>query len=876
MRNLSFGFAHPLSIKTSSAAILALLASGAACGSYDVDEGSLNDAELALEAAASGPGAVSGVGTGVGATGTGGFGSSSVATSTTGVGGDPATTGVGSSVVASSTGVGTGGFGSSSVTTTGVGGGAGVGGGDPATTGVGGGNPDDPPPGGPPAVGFWQLDDCNAATTALFDSSGNGNTATRSANAACAQGISGLGVAFNNDNDKILVDDDASFTFGQNLAVAAWVKPTAVSGSTPRTIVQEKGGGETSFSLDIRNSQARFTVTLTNGRTVTSRAPIQANVWTHVAGIYDGTFVRLFLNGQQVGQISAAGTLHDIDAPIRIGNNVQKERFTGVLDEVWLSASPTTAFEIAQLSCLRRPATAVVTPESSGQVAPNTPVAYQIAVTNNDVGSCAGRDYFLDIFSPSGGIDVSANPSFFPGVLPGSTATFPVTVTGTEDADPGAHAIPFSVIDFNSSEFIVASGALDFELTEPTGCFVRTSREIFVKDLSVVEDPVRTTFNGPPGDPRTGAWTFARLMEDMAPTPADAPAMVEELFSTWLTDQTVNGFTVPARTAIQQVVLDEWPRSPDGSLDLQQAPLLLLGIVNRIDVRNLAEGHAGEGRFVFGVVSQGFPQEFTVILEYKLPASTEADVLDWANDWHALGSLPFPSEAYNAALQDITTRFAGRNAAPGKPNGSSLGQLRTNEIALAGPWELREFVLSPDTGFLRPETVKLTPDLGFDGSPTLADFVNQNEASIIAEQHTVPDTFQGNPFLGGSSFNNLTAWIAPGILNNEARHKFSLNTCNGCHGSQETGTGFLHVNPRSPGNEASLSGFMTGITVGDPVSGEPRTLNDLRRRNQDLTALVCEPAPTFAALRAAPTGGAAAGAAASRSAFIRRGIGRVH
>ncbi|KYG11280.1 hypothetical protein BE21_57890 [Sorangium cellulosum] len=281
-------------------------------------------------------------------------------------------------------------------------------------------------------------------------------------------------------------------------------------------------------------------------------------------------------------------------------------------------------------------------------------------------------------------------------------------------------------------------------------------------------------------------------------------------------------------------------------------------------------------------------------------------------------------------------------------DGSSLGQLRTNEIALAGPWELREFVLSPDTGFLRPETVKLTPDIGFDGSATLADFVNQNEAAIVAEQHTVPDSFQGSPFLGGSSFNNLTAWTAPGILNNEARHKFSLNTCNGCHGAAETGTPFLHVNPRSLGSEATLSGFMTGINMPDPVTGELRFLNDLGRRNQDLKALVCEPAPTFAgaslntcngchgaaetgtpflhvnvrapgnegtlsgfmtgievpdpvtgaprmlndlarrnqdlkALVCAPVPGFAAaataerpGAAASRSAFIRRGIGRVH
>ncbi|WP_437318435.1 LamG-like jellyroll fold domain-containing protein [Sorangium sp. So ce385] len=790
MRNLSFGFAHPLATKTSAAAVLALVALGAAaCGSHDVGEGSSDDAELAL---------------------------------------DQADEPIGAAIAPLSA---------------------------PRS-----------------AVGFWRFDDCDSSTTELSDASGNGSTASRSASAACAQGKSGLGISFDDSNDSVTIADDPRFTFGQNLAVAAWVNPTSVSGSTVRTIAQERNNSGSSFSLVVQNSEARFAVTLANGRTVTSRAPIQANVWTHVAGIYDGSRVRLFLNGQQAAQTSATGAIRDINAPIQIGNNPQRQRFAGLIDEVWLSANPLTDAELAQLTCIRHPATVVVTPESSGPVAPGTPVTYQVAVTNNDTQECSPRDFGLNLFGRPG-IFSTVNPGSIHGVGPGTTATFPVTVTGTLAVDPGVHQLRYEVINPDSPDsFFVASGNLTYEMVAPAGCFVRTGREIFVKDLSVIEDPIRTTFNGPAGDPRTGAWTFARLMEDMAPTPADAPAMVEQMFETWLTDQAVNGFTVPARPSIQQVVLDEWPRSPDGSLDLRQAPLMLLGIVNRIDVRNLAEGHAGEGRFVFGVFSQGFAQQFTLILEYKLPASTEADVLDWANAWHALGSLPFPSEEYNAALQAVTTRFAGRNAAPGRPNGSALGQLRTNEIALANPWELREFVLSPQTGFLRPATVKLTPDIGFDGSATLAAYVNQNEAAILLEQHTVPDTFQGSPFLAGSSLNNLTAWMAPGILNNEARHKFSLNTCNGCHGLAETGTPFLHVNVRAPGNEGTLSGFMTGIEVADPVTGAPRTLNDLARRNQDLRALVCEPVPGFAAAATAER----AGAATSRSAFIRRGIGRVH
>src|SRR5690606_703542 len=114
---------------------------------------------------------------------------------------------------------------------------------------------------------------------------------------------------------------------------------------------------------------------------------------------------------------------------------------------------------------------------------------------------------------------------------------------------------------------------------------------------------------------------------------AEAPGMVEEMLSTWLTDQSVNGHVVPARAGMQELVLSDWPRV-DGALDLSRAPVRLLAIVNRLDLRDVADGHAGEGRFVFGVTdSSGAPTEFTLILEYALPASSSADVLDWANRW---------------------------------------------------------------------------------------------------------------------------------------------------------------------------------------------------------------------------------------------------
>jgi hypothetical protein len=710
-------------------------------------------------------------------------------------------------------------------------------------------------------IGFWQFDDCNASSTALADSSGFGNTATRTTSVACVPGITGLAANFDGGKDAITVANGASFTFTDHIAVAAWINPTSVAGT--QTIVTQQASGKTTFSLSVVKGRVEFSVTLQTGKTVKSSAPLSANTWSHVAGSYDGKFVFLYLDGQQVGQVDVPGLIKEASGPIAIGNNAAKQVFSGAIDNVWISTNPVTINDIAQLACIHRPATFAATPTDGPPSPPDTAVDYSIVVTNNDAGFCAPAQYFMFPAPPQGFTAQVAN-QFSNPVPPGGSATFPLTVTSGEDLSPGVYPIPFFIQNFNGFDFL--QGQVTYDLLAPTGCFVSINRELMIKDLSVVEDPVRTTWNGDPSDPRTGAWTFGALMQNLAPTPEDAPAMVQQMLNTWLTDQQVNGFTVPARPSIQQLVIDPWPKTPTGALDLTKAPLRLSAIVNRLDVRNLNQGKAGEGRFVFGVVDPGgfFPLQFTLIVEYELPATTDADVLAWANAWHDLGTHPFPSEEYNAALQALTAKFTGRGVAPNKPNGSALAQLRTNEIALSFEWELREFHLSGTTGFLQPAGVALTPDLSLNQTPTLADFVNQNQSAILTQLHTVPPTFEGQPFQGGSSLNPLTFWAAPGIANNDARQLFSLNTCNGCHGP-ETGTGFLHLAPRFPGQETQLSGFLTGITVSDPISGVPRTFGDLAARKADLTSLVCTPP--------APAGSPAA---ATQSALIKKGRRQVH
>lgn len=68
------------------------------------------------------------------------------------------------------------------------------------------------------------------------------------------------------------------------------------------------------------------------------------------------------------------------------------------------------------------------------------------------------------------------------------------------------------------------------------------------------------------------------------------------------------------------------------------------------------------------------------------------------------------------------------------------------------------------------------------------------------------------------------------------------DTCNGCHGA-ETQTAFLQISPRLAGEQSTLSGFLTGITAFDPVSGMQRRFSELARRRGLLEALVCDGQP---------------------------------
>lgn len=423
-------------------------------------------------------------------------------------------------------------------------------------------------------------------------------------------------------------------------------------------------------------------------------------------------------------------------------------------------------------------------------------------------------------------------------------------------------------------------------------------RALMIRDLSVVSDPSRTfdpcdtDGDGINGNPN-GAWSFKTLMGHMANTLATGVPLdlfVQQWLVGWARnvdplhggsasgDWIVNDDVVPHREAgLIASIVNPWPKTAAGTLDMDQAPFRLLAIVNRVDLRDAvgygsSTASAGELRFVFGLLDMNSctPDRMTAIFEYTVHANSCPDVINYAQEWEDLDLIhpAFPATpGYLAHLQSITDPVTTAGAAPSEPNGSSIGQLRTSEVVMDFPWELREFTLqpipfgTPIQNVLRMDTTKQTPDRQYTADPVLqpilANFINSNLADVCNSAHVVPNSFSGLPFMAGrADFFPTTHFWAPGIAgfpsggctNDDIRFNVSVNTCSGCHGGDAIDPGvdppFYHVDPTSPpGGPVQLSRFLTGtgtspIPDPSPISGIGRDFADLDRRATDLQDLL--------------------------------------
>lgn len=209
-------------------------------------------------------------------------------------------------------------------------------------------------------VGYWQLDAGEGTLTA--DSSGFGNDGTVQGNAAWVPGHSGSALSFDGSGRGwVDVPDSSSLEPTPAVTVTAWVKASGSPGGY-RYILAKGATGCTAASYGLYTAASgglEFYVSSGRG-TVYRDSPDAGGAvwdgrWHFIAGTYDGTTVRLYLDGAQVGAGTRWGqplayTLSDSN-DLFIGNYAgcrsENDGFRGTIDEVTIWNRALSAAEIA-------------------------------------------------------------------------------------------------------------------------------------------------------------------------------------------------------------------------------------------------------------------------------------------------------------------------------------------------------------------------------------------------------------------------------------------------------------------------------------------------------------------------------------------------
>lgn len=137
---------------------------------------------------------------------------------------------------------------------------------------------------------------------------------------------------------------------GDQLTLEAWIRPEATD--THGEIIA-KGDAQYALKIAGRGDALEFYVYDAVKRWVTVHAAFPdrwLDQWHHVAGVYDGQALRLFIDGKPAGETAHSGPIAQHASAVNIGRNpdVRGRRFRGAIDEVRIHRRALAVDELAR------------------------------------------------------------------------------------------------------------------------------------------------------------------------------------------------------------------------------------------------------------------------------------------------------------------------------------------------------------------------------------------------------------------------------------------------------------------------------------------------------------------------------------------------
>jgi hypothetical protein len=193
-------------------------------------------------------------------------------------------------------------------------------------------------------IGYWSFDE--GSGDVAEDSSGNGNDGNLVRDPEWVDGKYGKALKFSTaQRHKVEIPHSDSFaTITEAVTMEAWVNPANFSAWFSFGVK-----GDITYGMFI--NPARYVrIHYSGGSTLDTPAnSINANEWTHVVGTYDGTTVRIYLNGEVKAEMDASAAIAANASSYVIGGTQEsRDWFDGMIDEVKLYNRGLTEDEVKE------------------------------------------------------------------------------------------------------------------------------------------------------------------------------------------------------------------------------------------------------------------------------------------------------------------------------------------------------------------------------------------------------------------------------------------------------------------------------------------------------------------------------------------------
>ncbi len=197
-------------------------------------------------------------------------------------------------------------------------------------------------------AGHWQFEEGRGAAAA--DASGNVRHGSLVSNPVWRAGRVGGGLALGGRGDHVKVDPAAELNVLQAFTVAAWIKLAATG--REQVIADKRDDWDDGLAVYVDES-GRLLAYL-NEASLSGSARLDDDVWHHVAAVYNGEELKLFVDGDEDGSDWMNAGAMDTEGELRIGgpawDSEDPSYFAGVLDEVRLYDRPLGEYEVGDLS----------------------------------------------------------------------------------------------------------------------------------------------------------------------------------------------------------------------------------------------------------------------------------------------------------------------------------------------------------------------------------------------------------------------------------------------------------------------------------------------------------------------------------------------